>query len=164
MVSQLKPACAPSRMRNSNRTLSSWTGTPHSTSWYAMLRDVRAQLQRMRRSPGVSAVTSSRALSSRNPASVAPTRRGARSHAGGCGGLGRGGVVDEVGIGDAMARLGVQHQLKWLLRFLKLVHQLNRVREMHVVVDQSMDQHQGTVEIASGKARRALSIAVRILF
>ena len=32
MVDQLRPACAPSRIRNSNKSLSSWTGTPHSLS------------------------------------------------------------------------------------------------------------------------------------
>src|SRR5213596_2571893 len=33
-VCQLSPACAPSSTRNSNRVLSSCTGTPHSSSWY----------------------------------------------------------------------------------------------------------------------------------
>src|SRR5262245_54929318 len=36
MVSHDSPACAPSRMRNSNSVRSSRTGTPHSLSWYAM--------------------------------------------------------------------------------------------------------------------------------
>src|SRR5690242_9553591 len=35
MVSHDRPAWAPSRIRNSKRTRSSCTGTPHSVSWYA---------------------------------------------------------------------------------------------------------------------------------
>src|SRR6185503_8767890 len=35
MVDHDRPACAPSRIRNSNSTRSSCTGTPHSRSWYA---------------------------------------------------------------------------------------------------------------------------------
>src|SRR5262245_36834388 len=31
------PACAPSRTRNSNCLRSSWTGVPHSRSWYAII-------------------------------------------------------------------------------------------------------------------------------
>src|SRR4051812_25721699 len=46
MTSQLKPACAPSRIRNSKSTRSSCTGTPHSWSWYAMPSGVCAQAQR----------------------------------------------------------------------------------------------------------------------
>lgn len=34
MVIQLNPACAPSRIRNSNSFLSSVTNLPHSSSWY----------------------------------------------------------------------------------------------------------------------------------
>ena len=36
IVSQLKPAWALSRTRNSNSNRSSWIGTPHSVSWYWM--------------------------------------------------------------------------------------------------------------------------------
>src|SRR5690348_9339381 len=43
MVSQLRPACAPSRIRNSNSSRSSWTGTPHSVSWYGIYSSVLAQ-------------------------------------------------------------------------------------------------------------------------
>src|SRR6478672_10223602 len=35
IVDQERPACAPSRLSISNRRASSWTGTPHSSSWYA---------------------------------------------------------------------------------------------------------------------------------
>src|SRR6266404_3645870 len=33
-IVQLNPACAPSSTRNSKCLRSSWTGTPHSRSWY----------------------------------------------------------------------------------------------------------------------------------
>src|SRR5436853_7922520 len=46
MVSQLRPAWAPSRMRNSKWTESSCLGTPHSLSWYITPRSVVAQSQR----------------------------------------------------------------------------------------------------------------------
>src|SRR6476659_877464 len=35
IVDQERPACAPSRLSISKRRASSWTGTPHSSSWYA---------------------------------------------------------------------------------------------------------------------------------
>src|SRR3712207_3770991 len=46
MVSQLNPACAPSRTRNSNSSRSSCTGTPHSTLWYRTYRSPFAHGQR----------------------------------------------------------------------------------------------------------------------
>src|ERR1700676_420572 len=46
MVSQLKPACAPSRIKNSKSVRSSCTGTPHSASWYGMFHSLLAQRHR----------------------------------------------------------------------------------------------------------------------
>ena len=44
---QLNPACAPSRMRNSNNRRSSCTGTPHSSSWYWVRSALVAQEHRV---------------------------------------------------------------------------------------------------------------------
>ena len=46
MVDQLSPAWAPSRTRNSKRMRSSCCGTPHSRSWYWIIRGVVAHGQR----------------------------------------------------------------------------------------------------------------------
>ncbi len=47
IVDQLNPACAPSSTRNSKWVGSSWTGTPHSVSWYATISgSLPAQSQR----------------------------------------------------------------------------------------------------------------------
>src|SRR6266849_3189397 len=47
MVSQLSPACAPSRIRNSKKARSSCSGTPHSRSWYWVARSFLAHAQRI---------------------------------------------------------------------------------------------------------------------
>src|ERR1700682_1431695 len=52
MVDQLRPACAPSRIRNSNSARSSCRGTPHSRSWYWIERSSRAQAPRIKRPDG----------------------------------------------------------------------------------------------------------------
>src|SRR3954471_11115547 len=52
MVSHDRPACAPSRIRNSKSLRSLRTGTPHSLSWYAMASGLLGQ--RHRRSSAIS--------------------------------------------------------------------------------------------------------------
>src|SRR5262245_53272686 len=55
MVDQLKPACAPSRSRNSNSLRSSCAGTPHSSSWYRVYTALPSlQGQRIVMAPEVS--------------------------------------------------------------------------------------------------------------
>src|SRR3990172_2678657 len=46
MVSQERPACAPLKVSDSKSRLSSWTGTPHSRSWYSTARGFLGHSQR----------------------------------------------------------------------------------------------------------------------
>src|SRR5882672_6759849 len=48
-IDQLSPACAASSTRNSKCWRSSWTGTPHSRSWYASINGLSlpAQVHRL---------------------------------------------------------------------------------------------------------------------
>src|SRR5215472_11475298 len=50
MVLQLRPACAPSSSRNSKRRRSSWTGAPHSQSWYASISGLAPPADQAQRS------------------------------------------------------------------------------------------------------------------
>src|ERR1044071_6395794 len=68
-------------------------------------------------------------------------------------------MLDEKRIRHAVSGLGIEHQLERLAGLLKLVRELERVGDVDVVVDRTVDQEQCAVEIRRGESRRAPFVA-----